>query len=180
MITNDLIRLQNLIPSSYVAPSRDFQLICRLYDCLFNGVKNDTDTMITSINTQYISSRLLPLLSSKLGFFINNNLSDENLRILLTGYPLILKNKGSKRGIRYAINTFAKIKNIKSEIDVTVDNEQYVISIFTEDDIDDLDLLINLLQDILPTGYSYKHVYFTADVTEDAFEIEDSVTATII
>ena len=99
---------------------------------------------------------------------------------MLNAYPLILKNKGNKLGIQYAINTFVKIKNIKTEISVTVDNETHTINIFTEENITDLGLLVTLLQHVLPTGYVYKQSYFTSDVSQDTIYLGERLTTTII
>ncbi len=60
-----LIRLQNMVPEVYPNNSRDFQLFCRLYDCVFNGNKFDIDSILDICDTEYIDSKLLRLLQSK-------------------------------------------------------------------------------------------------------------------
>ena len=41
-----MLRLENNTPSIYCQKSRDFQLFCRLYDVVNNGVKFDIDSII--------------------------------------------------------------------------------------------------------------------------------------
>ncbi len=173
---NKIIRTQQLVPENYLSTSRDFQLFCRLYDCLLNGAKNDLDSIVNSLNTSTIPSELLTLLSTKLGFFINNTLTSGNLRILLTAFPIILKYKGSRQGITYAINAFSKIKNVKFPISVIVNNVDYKIIIVSEQYITDIQLLLDLLQHILPTGYEYEYQYDVTDATDDNIVISQNVT----
>ena len=59
-----LFRLQNNVPSVYVNSSRDFQLLCRLYDAAFNNVMFDADSISDITNTDRCSARVLPLLQT--------------------------------------------------------------------------------------------------------------------
>lgn len=49
-------RLQNNVPEVYVKESRDFQLLCRLYDCILNGVKFDIDSMLNITDSKSCSN----------------------------------------------------------------------------------------------------------------------------
>ena len=42
-----MIRLQNSTPSEYCAQSRDFQLLCKLYDTVFNSLQFNISTITT-------------------------------------------------------------------------------------------------------------------------------------
>ena len=172
---DNVIRCQNLVPEGYISTSRDFQLFCRLYDCLLNGAKNDLDSIVNSLNTYTIPSELLTLLSTKLGFFVENTLTSENLRILLTAFPTILKYKGSRQGITYAINVFSKIKNVSYPISVIINNVDYKIIIVSEKQVTDIQLLLDLLQHILPTGYTYEYQYDVTDATSDNIVVSQNV-----
>ena len=91
-----LVRLQNNTPNVYTNESRDFQLFCRLYDCVNNGFLYDSDTITDIIDTSMCRSSLLSLLQTKVGFFEDTSqLDDRGLRIILGAYPIIIKNKGS-------------------------------------------------------------------------------------
>ena len=47
-----VIRVQEMTPQVYTEDSRDFQLLSRLYDSVFNGVKFDTDSILSLIDTK--------------------------------------------------------------------------------------------------------------------------------
>ena len=64
-----LLRMQNRTPPIYCEESRDFQLLCRLYDTIVNGLLFDIETITDIINTKNIRSSFLQLLQTKLGFF---------------------------------------------------------------------------------------------------------------
>ena len=89
----EVIRLQNETPEVYTEQSRDFQLLCRVYDCVINSIKFDVDSIKKISSTRDIRATLLPLLQTKLGFFSNSIMSDEALRTILEAFPLIIKKK---------------------------------------------------------------------------------------
>ena len=60
-----IFRLQSNVPEIYINESRDFQLLCRLYDCVLGGVKLDIDTLENIIDTRSCNSILLQLLELK-------------------------------------------------------------------------------------------------------------------
>ena len=104
-----LIRLQDNTPEIYTYASRDFQLFCRLYDCINNGFIYDTSTMTDLLNTKNCRSNILPLLQTKVGYFSTlKDIDDNTLRLILSGFPILLKNKGSLKAVRYAINIYLK------------------------------------------------------------------------
>ena len=109
-------RVQNIVPEVYVNESRDFALLGRLYDCIFQGVKFDIDTMKYATDTYRCSDRILQLLQTKLGFFTDANINGEDLRYILKAFPYIIRNKGSYNAIKEAIYVFLKISNVQSEI----------------------------------------------------------------
>ena len=74
-----MFRLQNNTPSYYVNNSRDFQLFCRLYDYINNGVKFDIDSIININDPLKINDRLLNLYGSKVGFFTNKNINTNEI-----------------------------------------------------------------------------------------------------
>ena len=92
-----MFRLQNNTPSYYVNNSRDFQLFCRLYDYINNGVKFDIDSIININDPLKINDRLLNLYGSKVGFFTNKNINTNVLRRILKAFPYLIKYKGTKK-----------------------------------------------------------------------------------
>ena len=106
-----LIRMQNNVPETYINQSRDFQLLCRMYDVVMNGVKFNIDNVGTITDDKYIQSKLLGLLQTKVGYF-ESAVTDDNLRYLLTSFPYIMKNKGSLKSIEQLINVYLKMNHI--------------------------------------------------------------------
>ena len=91
-----MFRLQEHMPDVYVNESRDFQVLCRLYDFLFNGIKFDIDSIININDAFKINERLLPLLAIKEGFFTDVQFDSKTLRYILKAFPYIIKYKGTK------------------------------------------------------------------------------------
>ena len=75
----DIFRLSENTPEYYQEESLDFQLICRLYDVINNGFLFDSHTISNIINTPVCNSNMLKLLQTKLGFFTQKKLNDDNL-----------------------------------------------------------------------------------------------------
>ena len=113
-----MIRLQDKTPEVYCSESRDFQLFCRLYDCVVNGIKFDIDTIPDILDAMTCRSSMLQLLQTKVGFFTNKQLTDDALRYVLTAFPMMVKNKGSLKAVQQAVNVFFKVNGIRSEVQI--------------------------------------------------------------
>ena len=188
-----IFRLQENMPDVYVRKSRDFQLLCNSFDAVFNSVKNDIDTITNVVDTRLCSERLLPLLQTKLGFFTNKHLTATELRTVLQAFKYIVRDKGSRTGIREAIEVFLKVANAsnKSRIQI-VDNfvsidghtsetrpgNTYIVEVAIEGQQVDTTLLTELLKYVLPAGYQLKYSFYNA--TQTVTQIHDKDTVHII
>lgn len=172
-----VFRLQENVPDVYTRKSRDFQLLCNVFDCVNNGVKYDIDSIVDILDTRKCNERLLPLLQTKLGFFSNKNFTASQLRAVLTSFKQIVKDKGSEIGIREAIEVFLKISNAsnKSEIrqlnrDLSVSEESvrtrltnnYLIDVAIESSTLDVTILTELLRYVLPAGYRLQYSFYSS------------------
>ena len=174
-----LIRLQNMVPEVYPNNSRDFQLFCRLYDCVFNGNKFDIDSILDICDTEYIDSKLLRLLQSKLGFLTDADISDDELRYILKAFPYMVKWKGSKKAIEQAVYVFLKLNHIKTNVRVTVSNNTlaegtYSVEIGMETAYRDTTILTEMLRYLMPTGYKISYLFYHLLSYKNGF-IDDSV-----
>ena len=178
-----IFRVQDKTPEVYTSTSRDFQLIGRLYDCIINGVKFDTDSILDIINTDNIDSRLLKLLQTKIGFFSSKDITDESLRYVLKAFPEIVKHKGSIKSIKQAVCTFLKLNGIKSFVYVNKVNNSlsnpYTIEIGIDSSIKDTYILDQILKYILPTGYSISYFYYNSYNRSDMI-LESKIGANIV
>ena len=173
-----IVRLSDKTPEIYSKESRDFQLLCNVFDCFVNGIKSDIDSMIDVVNTERCPSRLLPLLATRIGFFTDAELTDEDLRMILASYPHILKNKGSELAIRQCINLFQRMRKINVPTEITIENkdavgnDKYTITIGLNTGWIDTYVLDELVKHIIPTGYAVNYVFYEksgASVTNLAY-----------
>ena len=121
-----MFRLQDNVPEIYVNESRDFQLICRMMDAIQGSTKYKIDSLIHTSNTKECNASLLQHLKYKLGFFDDVDLTDEQLRFVLMGFPYIMRYKGSKKAIEDTMNLYFRLMNIPVEKkDIDIDNVNY-------------------------------------------------------
>lgn len=179
-----MIRLQNSTPSEYCAQSRDFQLLCRLYDTIFNNLQFDISTITSILNTKKCRDTILPLLQTKVGFFTNKETDNVSLRYFLEVFPLLVKNKGTEQAIRQAVITFLKINNVLSPVTIYYTIEEIVLANnYTVPDHTiligincsflDTTLLEEVLKYILPAGIGYYFYFYTDISTIDKVEYKD-------
>ena len=172
----EVIRLQNEIPEVYTMQSRDFQLLCRLYDCAINSTKFDVDTIKKISSTHDIRTNMLPLLQTKLGFFSNAKTTDEALRLILEAFPSLIKSKGSLKSINEAINLYLKILNVRVPVIITkTDDETQLYNITLPDHTvviglstsfkNTAEIFKDLLKYIMPAGFNY-YIYFYSSVAD--------------
>ena len=162
------VSIKRSVPDIYIKESRDFQLMCDLFDLVNSGVKFDIDTITHLSDTQLCRDSMLRLLQEKLGLSLKNNVTDDTLRKILKSFPFILRHKGTKQGIAEMICLFLNIissdGSYKVEVENVNDNRNlateglgnYVVAILasvTDTGIKDIDILEDLLRYVIPTGY---------------------------
>jgi len=160
------INIEESVPEIYVSESRDFQLLCRLYNCIVNGVKFNIDSILGVIDTDTCNSKLLELLQSKLGFFSDKTFYSDDLRYILKAFPYIIKNKGSKKAIEQTLALYLKINHVNTEVRIdivnnSIDDESYTINIGIESTLKDLTVLNEVLKYVIPSGYKIKYYFYT-------------------
>lgn len=178
----DIIRIENNVPTVYCNESRDFQLLARLYTAVVNGVKFDIDTIEYLTDTAKCKSSVLALLQSKLGFFTQRTYEDDKLRYVLQAFPVMVKNKGSLKGIQQCIDTFLKVYQIRTNVvvwatqdstqvyNVTVDDHTIIVGL-NEALKGGLTLLYDMLRYVLPTGFGL-YIYFYRAISDSIFLID--------
>lgn len=168
-----VLRLQNRTPSVYTEESRDFQLLTRLYDCIFNGMLFDSKTIPDMLSTENCRSSLMSLLQTKLGFFTIKEYEESSIRSVLEGFPTIVKNKGSVQSIIYAVNCFLKLNNIFSTVVITYQKEPLTLAngyeipprtliIGIQSSLQDTSLLEEVFRYIIPAGIGYYFYFFSS------------------
>lgn len=180
-----MFRLQNNVPDVYVNNSRDFQLLCRLYDSVFAGVKFSIDSLQHSSSTYTCDESLLPLLKTKVGLFIDQLVDSEELRQLLEAFPYIIRYKGSLTAITYMLNAYSRIMKINmlegsladSSI-ARIDREalkHHILRVTLSKKFENSKLLTELLKFIIPSGFLIEYVVESENKLNDQLVVNDKL-----
>lgn len=146
-----MFRVENNVPEVYVRESRDFQLLSRLYDLVFQSAKFSIDSLEQVSDTMRCNDILLPLIAKKVGFFTDLKLTSNADRQILSAFPYIINYKGSLKGINLVANVFERIMNTKVTVDTDQDDSSRITIVF-DNYAPDVTLLYSLLEYIRPTG----------------------------
>lgn len=160
-----MFRLQNNVPSTYIEQSRDFQLFCRLYDCINNGVQFDISTITDILDPIKVNDRVVKLLATRVGFITDIDIDNTVLRYILSAYPYIIKNKGTRKGIEAAVNAILHAEHSIKAATVEIINKpaegsnqaEYSVNIYMPIILSSKTkkALNELLKYILPVGYIF-------------------------
>jgi len=155
-----MIKVKNLVPTIYYNKSRDFQVLGRVFEVLYNYAKTGADLVLNS----YEDIKMLDLLAKTLGFNSKHNYNTDDLVTLCNTFILILRNKGSKKSIEDAVTALLNAQHIESKFFVNdLYNEsgvkEHSLEIYIPSDLTDLILLEDLFDYILPAGYTYRFIY---------------------
>lgn len=174
-----MFRVENNVPEVYPAESRDFQLFSRLYDLVFQASRYSIDSISNISCTDCCNDRLLPLLSTKVGFFSSRTISDTTFRRLLSAFPSIMRYKGSRKGIELILNVVEKIANTSimispeplGDADLTIEFDQYNA---------DLELLEELLEYVRPTGFIINYITSSFVSYDSDFTQKDRINTVLM
>mgnify|MGYP003300680460 CR=1 FL=1 len=189
-----MFNIKKNVPDAYTRTSRDFQLMCNVYNVLQMATKFDIDSILNLSDTKLCNDSTLKLLQTKLGFFTNYELIGEDLRTLLNSFPYLLRKKGTLTGIKQCIQLFFKIIDRTRAVDVSVINDKidtsehnyditsqvYVVNINILSKKFDVTLLTEMLNYIIPAGYGLKYYFYTPNEFETAIFQEDTVNIVFV
>lgn len=185
-----MIRCQELVPDYYIEESRDFQVLCRLYDYTFNALKYNIDTMQSLTNTPLVKDTALPLVGDKFGIYDKQSYSN---RELLTALPTAVKNKGSLHSIKTLLNAYLDSMHIfdyavayhstdqqsADEISQMLQREikpyTLVIVLSTSPSLVDLHVLTEYLKMVVPCGMLIEYVFGISEILLDKFKYMQNV-----
>lgn len=184
-----MIKTQFLTPNIYYKESRDFQLFGRIFDVLFNYVKNEIDLIRTfpTSNTQDVV--FIELLLRTLGFKNTGEYDIEQLHAISKVWMEIIRNKGSKKSIELAVRTILRVNNIASNYKVDInsvkdENEKYmysniVIQINESISSQESVLLEEILNYITPIGVTYviQYVRILDDFPTMVINLQENLNA---
>ena len=153
-----LFKLEENVPDIYVEMSRDFQLLCRVYDILVNSNIITQSKIRQQLNIDQIDDKLLKLLAGRLGFSSDNYIPTEVMRSILLQFPFMIKNKGTKVGIEQAIRSVIKQTSKVNSVyvsDITIATGEIKVTVESDDaSAVDMSYLSNVLKYVVPVGYT--------------------------
>ena len=151
-----MIKTQYQVPEVYYNESRDFQVLGRTYDIVFNYLKNNINSIYHNPLSKSSDKVLLDILSYTLGFEPKHNYNVNQLYSVCSSLSEILKNKGSKKSIELLVYAILNSQGINREAMVQIsEDDPYFIKIFISSELADTVLLEDLLDYIIPAGMSY-------------------------
>ena len=153
-----LFKLEENVPDVYVEMSRDFQLLCRVYDILVNSNIITQSKIRQQLNIEQIDDKLLKLLASRLGFSSDNYIPTKVMRSILLQFPFMIKNKGTKVGIEQAIKSVIKQTSKVNSVyvsNITIATGEIKVIVESDDaSAVDMSYLSNVLKYVVPVGYT--------------------------
>lgn len=151
-----MIRLKNSVPNVYSNASRDFQLLCHLFDIVLNDTKSKADDLYylpSGIDNQ----RVTEILASTLGFTLKRNYDKDQLAALISILPALMRLKGTKRAVDLVGNALIKSSGLTGKGNFVSElNGNYELTAYIPSEISDTTLFRDLLPYILPAGVSCK------------------------
>lgn len=165
-----------ITPSIYSKESRDYQLISRLYDAIFNFTKMSSDSMTNLPLSKNVDGRFLDMTAKTIGFESKHNYNTDNLLALCSSFKKIVSYKGTKQAIEAVISMLLNSQNIKKLFkvyvytDVVADNvkKPYTVVIYVPSELRDIVLLEDMMNYILPAGFVYE--IYVKSISQDTFE----------
>ena len=152
-----IFRFVENTPDTYVDQSRDFQLLCNLCDLVQNSTKHSIDSMLQILDTGAIPSALIGLLQTKLGFFVPDYsiYTATALRVILSAFQSIVRQKGSRLAIQSTLNLFMKVLNVDNVVTLLFesDDDKYTVKVQASADLTDTRILKDIFSYVLPSGY---------------------------
>lgn len=156
-----MFKTRESTPRYYTNTSRDFQLLGHLLDCVVSNVRQGVSGMTSLPLNKNIDENLLTLVQTTLGLNLTHKYSSNSLLAVCSDFKNILKLKGTKSSIEECVKVLLNAQNLKDEYDVSVysnnsdDSSSYHVDIRISESMQDIELLDDLLNYILPAGYTY-------------------------
>ena len=152
-----MIKTKQLTPEVYYDHSRDFQLIGRLFEVVFNHIKTNSDVIYNIPSALTINSEELELLAYTLGFQSKHDYPINQLRAICSCMSTILRDKGTTKSLYDVLNALLRAEDIAEQPSIIKEkdeNNKYTgnILLFIPSGLKDINLFKDLLDYILPAG----------------------------
>ena len=185
-----MIRYQEMVPDYFIEKSRDFQVLCRMYDFAMNGLKYNIDSMQSLTDTRNIKDTVLPLLGDKFGIYDKEAYAN---RQMLEALPIAIKYKGSLKSVNILLNAFLdsmdifknaiamyarteeEAEEISSILNRDVKPFSLVIILSTFPNLTNLHVLDTYLKMVIPSGMIIDYGFGVQKIYLDKFKYKEYV-----
>lgn len=160
-----MLKLNKMVPQVYYNKSRDFQLIGRIIEFLFNYSKNNVDLLSQQVIDSKKDTKLLNLLCTTIGFEIKHEYNNEQLSALCSVFLLAIHNKGSKKAIQIILDLLTALEGGRNPASMEI-GEDGILYLYISEEISDITILKNVFDYIMPAGFNYivvNNVMFNSD-----------------
>lgn len=173
-----MFRVENNVPDVYIQESRDFQLLSRLYDLVFQSSRFSIDTMQSVSDTLHCQDNILPLIATKVGMFTDVKLTTQAHRYILSVFPYIIKYKGSMQGLTYIANLLGRLLNTNVRVEQSEQDFNRVTFYFKEY-YSDFNILKEVVEYMRPTGCFVDYVIeVSVDIDAEKYYFNTNLVAT--
>ena len=149
------MKVQNMVPEVYYKESRDFSYIGRVLEVVLNHMKTNADLVNSNLNT-VDSDDLLNSLAYTLGFKPKHKYINKDLANICSNFVTIMKNKGTTYAIEECVKILLNSQNIIGDYIILLDEDNCKLTIGLPSATQDIILLEDLFDYILPTGWIYE------------------------
>lgn len=159
------------VPTVYSQESRDYQIMAKLYDALFNASKFYSDSILSLHRNKFISVADLKCANSN--FFPSIDWENYILDAVSSGFTWLVKHKGTRMAIESCINILLRLFEIPQNHKVLIiSGEAFLNKNYSEDslletnsiviiipkDLAQIGIVQDLMKYILPVGVSCRVV----------------------
>lgn len=180
-----MIEVYKQVPRVYYKESRDFQLLGRLFEVIFNHNKMNSDLIYESLISNEPDRKLISLLTYANGFETIHEYDNNDLFRLAKSFRDIISNKGTQKSIEDAIRLLLKSQNIDKKFDVKYvayeENKEtgkkypvFNVEVDIPAELNDIILLEDLFDYILPTGWTYTIIRTDIGTEEKRTDIRET------
>lgn len=165
-----MIKTYRQVPEYYYNESRDFQFIGRIFEAVLNHSKTAIDCLKNNPLSRDSDPRLLDLVATTFGFESKHPYDVNDLKALCNSFASILRIKGTKKAIEDCVRVLLKSQNINEKFDVIIQTDilngddtvfDRSVTIYVPSSVGDIALLEDMLDYVLPAGFTYEIVTAT-------------------
>lgn len=151
-----MIKTQKMTPEVYYNTSRDFQLFGRLYDVIFNYLKNNSNAINDITTNLNPNQKILELMCNTLGFKTTHVYDNNQLSALCSIFLSCMKGKGTAKSVLLLLRMVCCIENSTEEPQIIYGYNTDSLTITLPADVSNLTLVRDVLNYIMPAGTSYE------------------------